>query len=255
MDNMSVRWLLVFVCSAALAQSSATTLSFDVASIRPSAPDSRGFSIEAGPGTLTTRNVSLRQCLEWAYLVQPFQLSGPSWLGDGRFDIAAKAADAASDDRLRLMLRALLAERFGVKLHREQKELPVYSIVLAKNGPKFHEPGPKDASKFLESKEEGPVHFSEDKTALMAERAPMSEIASKISGMMQRPVIDRTGLKERYDLRIDITPYVTETKGETDPISLLFTGFQRELGLKLEAGRDTVDLLVIDSASKVPSEN
>ncbi len=144
---------------------------------------------------LTMRSVTLRNCLEWAYEVRSFQISGPSWLADTRFDIQAKASDPANIGTLRLMLRALLADRFGMKLHPEQKNLAVYFLVVAPNGPKFHDIGPKDHSMFLKSTGDGPNHFSGDKTGLVAEHVRMSEIATELSQPLQRPAhTDKTEL-------------------------------------------------------------
>jgi uncharacterized protein (TIGR03435 family) len=244
----------LLVHSIAFAQPPILAPSFEVASIRPD--PGRIGSIQDDPGMLTMRGVSLKVCIEWAYNVQAFQVSGPDWLGDSRFAISARATDAANTDRLRLMLRSLLAERFGLKLHHEQRELNVYSLVTAANGPRLHDAGPKDASKFLESTTDGPNNFSEDKTGLIAERVRMADVAAQLAQPLQRPVIDKTDLAGRYDLRIDITPFLSDADadGKIDMISVIFNAFQSQLGLKLEAGKDTVDFLVIDAANKGPTE-
>ena len=103
------------------------------------------------------RSVTLRDCLQWAYEAEPAQISGPPWIADSRFDIIAKAAGPADIRQLRLMLPTLLTERFRIKLRHEQKDLPVCFMVLAPGGPKFHEPGPKDQSKSLQSAGDGPA--------------------------------------------------------------------------------------------------
>src|SRR5579872_6796460 len=113
---------------------------FDVASIKPSRLSGEGRNREnvtANPGTLTMHNVSLRSALQWAYRMKEYQVSGPTWIGDERFDISAKAADAAGEDQLRAMLQNLLADRFKIALHREKKDLPFYALLVAKNGPKL----------------------------------------------------------------------------------------------------------------------
>lgn len=157
------------------------------------------------------------------------------------------------------MLRTLLAERFGLKLHHEPKELPVYSMTLAPNGPRFHEAGPKDASKFLESTSEGPLRLGGDKTGLVAERVRMSELAVELSQPLQRPVIDRTGLKSRYDIRIDVTAFMGppdgDGRGPLDEMSIIFSAFPAQLGIKLEPGKEMVDFIVVDAVNKVPTDN
>jgi uncharacterized protein (TIGR03435 family) len=253
--------LLIFACVTAWAQTPSNGPSFEVASIRAIEPGLRHqVTIDDQPGMLTMRSVTLRNCVEWAYEVQSFQISGPSWLGDTRFDIQAKAADTANIGRLRLMLRALLAERFGMKLHHEQKNLAVYFLVVAPNGPKFHDMGPKDHSKFLNTIGDGPNHFGEEKTGLVAEHVRMSEIAAELSQPLQRPVIDKTELTGRYDLRIDTTAFLASTadgdgRVPMDEMSVIFAAFPAQLGLKLEPGKDTVDFIVIDSADKTSTEN
>jgi uncharacterized protein (TIGR03435 family) len=242
-------------CGAAHAQS------FEVASVRESAPGVRRTVIGVDPDTLTLRSFSLRHCIEWAYQVQTVQISGPAWLmdEDGRYDITAKTAERTSEDEMRLMLQGLLADRFGLKFHHEKKELSVYLLTAGKNGPNFHDVGPKNQSKFVESKNEGPVSFGRDKTGLTAECIPMSEIANRLSEQLQRPVVDKTGLTGRYDIRLDFSAFLDDGDGggagRMDSIAFIFSGFQTQLGLKLEAEKEAVDFLVIESANKTPTQN
>jgi len=253
--------LLLGSCIAAVAQPPQVYPSFEAASIRTIEPGlRREATIDDEPGRLTMRSVTLRNCLDWAYEVQPFQISGPAWIDDSRFNIQASAAEPANIARLRLMLRTLLAERFGLKLHQERRNLAVYSLVVAPNGPKFHDAGTKDYSKFLQSIGDGPNHFGEEKTGLLAEHVRMSDIATELSHPLQRPVIDKTGLAGYYDIRIDITAFLATTadgdgRVSMDEMSIIFSALPAQLGLKLEPGKDSVDFLVIDSADKTPTEN
>jgi uncharacterized protein (TIGR03435 family) len=260
--KFSLPVLLIFICSQAWPQSSAPVPAFDAASIRAIEPGlRRQENIQSDPGSLRIQSSTLRSCIQWAYEVDPAQISGPDWLGDTRFDITAKSADAADTDRLRLMLRTLLAERFGLKLHHESKALPVYSMILAPNGPRLHSAGPKDASKFLQSADAGPMLLGGDKTGLVAERVAMPELAAELSKPLMRPVIDRTGLKGRYDIRVDVTAFMVSAGGDgdghgpIDEMSIIFSAFPAQLGLKLEPGKETVEFLVVDSADKVPTDN
>jgi len=112
---------------------------FDVASVKPSAPGSSGGGITPGPTGLTGRNVTLLFCLRIAYDVQDYQVSGPNWLSTEQYDIVAKTGAPVNQDQLRLMLRTLLAERFKLVLHREERTRSLYELVVGKNGPKLME--------------------------------------------------------------------------------------------------------------------
>jgi uncharacterized protein (TIGR03435 family) len=248
---------LIMSASALLAQSEPA---FEVASLRPSQGIVNGENMRTTPGTLTVEGSSMNHLLEWAYGIQESQIQGsPDWFRDTRFTISAKAGDTADDDRLRLMLRTLLAQRFGLKVHHELKDLPTFELTLAKGGPRFHESGPKDASKFLESTTTGDPQFSKDKGGLTAQRVTMAQIADALSEPLQRQVLDKTGLKGRYDFRIDITAYMSPggdgSQPQLDPIALIFNALQGQLGLKVEAGKDKVDVLVIDAVNRTPTEN
>jgi len=185
----------------------------------------------------------------WAYDIQPYQIDGPAWLRDNEFDVVAKASGAVDDAQLRLMLRKLLADRFGVQAHTEQKEMQVYALTLAKGGPKFQE-----------STDEGPPVFDRrGPTMLTAHRVTMKDLAIQISEPLGRPVIDETGLKGRYEIHIDISGYMADAAGNgggaPDVMSILFTGLQEQLGVKLDSRRENVEMLVIDRAEKTPTEN
>jgi uncharacterized protein (TIGR03435 family) len=227
---------------------------FDVATIRPSQGEVRGSVLGVNPGNLVMRGYDLSRCLQWAYELQPGQIEGPAWLRETRFDIIAKSADPVDEDQLRLMLRRLLTERFGMKSHSETRVIPTYEIVLAKDGPRLHGSDGKDASKLVVSARKGDPQFSKDKTGLIAEGATIGDIAGKLSEPLQRPVVDKTGLTEHYDLRIDTTGYILNGEG-ADPLSLIFTAFERQLGLKIVAGKDPVEFLIIDTINQTPAEN
>ena len=244
--------LVAFLCSAACAQS------FEVASIHASEAGLRTGNVHTDPGIFSIHNMTLHFCIEWAYDVRPLQITGPAWLNEVRFDINAKAPDHnADDDQLRLMLRAMLADRFGLQVHHEQKEQQVFALTVAKNGPKFHPQGTKDASRFTESASDDATSFSEDKTGAMADHVTMDDVSNKVSELLNRIVVDKTGLTGRYDFRLDLTPYMTADAdgAKADIMSILFAGFNDQLGLKLEAGKESVDLLVVDAVNKTPTEN
>ena len=115
---------------------------FAVSTIRPSAEAVKfehDGKTETSPGTLRMRDVTVNTCIKWAYGVQDSQILGPVWLGADHFDINAKADGPVGDAQMKLMMRALLAERFKLSFHREQKELKAFALMVAKGGPKLHE--------------------------------------------------------------------------------------------------------------------
>jgi uncharacterized protein (TIGR03435 family) len=226
---------------------------FDAASIRSSqggkGEGSRRESIQANPGSINMRNVSLKSAIRWAYHVMDYQINGPDWLGFERFDIVAKAAGPAPESELRTMLQALLAERFKLALHKETKELPAFVLVVAKGGIKFHE-----------SKEDGEPAAEPDKNRLTVslKRVPASQFVEMLSSALRAPVINNTGLEGRYDATINVSKYIpdgTSKDAPFDPVAMIMTGLQEELGLKLESKKMPLDLLIIDHAEKVPTEN
>jgi uncharacterized protein (TIGR03435 family) len=243
--------IALVACFACLGQEPASQ-KFDVASIKPAVGGMRP-DVKTSPGSLTLRNQSLLYLIQWAYDTPPFQIQGPDWLNDNRFDVIAKAEAGGDDAKLRLMLRDLLAGRFGLKVHPEQRDMQIYGLSLARGGPKFQE-----------SPDEGPPEFVNggDRGTLVAHRVTMKDLAAQISDPLRRPVIDETGLKGRYEIRIDVTAYMQSaaggdghSEGQIDVMSVLFTALQQQLGVRLDSKKENVDILVIDHAEKTPTEN
>jgi len=224
---------------------------FEVASIRshkPAAAVEGRESIDSVPGSLTIRNASLNACIKWAYLVRDYQISGPAWLTAEKYDITAKAAGPAPLNQLRQMLRTLLTDRFQLQFHRETKELPVYALVAAKSGPKLHkaEPG-------------GNTGMKGENGAFVFHGTSMPQFADDLSILSQvgRPVLDRTGIPGVFDFNLKFGESNDEMKRALiagDGASV-FTLIQEQLGLKLEARKGPVEMLVIDHVERAPGEN
>jgi uncharacterized protein (TIGR03435 family) len=146
--------LIIFTSRAAFGQAAAESPTFEVASVKPAAPQTgmgisvmmRGGPGSADPGQITYTNVTLKNVLINAYAVKGYQLSGPKWLDSERFDIVAKIPKGATKEQFRLMLQNLLAERFKLTLHHETKEFPMYALVVGKGGPKLKESVDDDAT-------------------------------------------------------------------------------------------------------------
>jgi len=167
-----------------------------------------------------------------------------AWLGLDRFNITAKVASPAKDDQLRLMLQSLLTDRFKLALHSDQKEQQVYVLTVSKGGTKFHE-----------SKGDGSSSMTPGRFGFTAQRTSMPQLAEYLAIPMRRPVLDRTGLIDRYDFAVDLTPYATANAQPQDMAGMVLTAVQDQLGLKLESQKGPFAFLVVDHAVRVPAEN
>jgi len=218
---------------------------FEVASVKPSqqqvGKDDQG-QITIGPAGLGGRNVTLKSLIAEAYQLQPHQvIGGPNWLDSNEYDIEAKADAPASQDQLRLMLRALLADRFRLTLHRETKELQVYELVVDKNGPKVHA-----------AKEGQSMRDLANLISIRLTIPAVSDDPSKpsIASGPPVPVLDKTGLEGIYDIRVDLKP-----EPGVDSYTLWQRLLQDRLGLKLESRKAKMEVVVIDGAEKTPTSN
>jgi len=240
--------------------------SFEVASIKPTAPDwTRGRYIRMeGAHEFVVRNHVLRTLIAAAYNLNPKTVSGgPTWVDSDHFDVVAETpgkTPPAYDEQM-TMLQKLLTDRFALKFHREQKDLPVYALRIAKGGPKL-----KASTSSSDVFPEGPPPLlftvSLPTVRLPARYATMAELASVFQrAVLDRPAVDETGLSGRYDFDLEFTPDETEWDGafagrvgnESDKPGL-YTAIQEQLGIKLEATTGPVDTLVIDQIEK-PTAN
>ena len=241
---------------------------FEVASVRPGAPNGHpgiGIDLRTYPGgRLVATECTLKQLIQAAYTAEPWEvLGGPSWLDSDRFDIEAKAAQDFSNDRDRVlalgrdaprmmmtMLQTLLADRFNVIVHRETREDTIYSLVVAKNGPKL-QPATGSNSPFIGLRRTGATDRPAVTLILAGENATMEVLAQRLSyWTLHRPVVDRTGIAGNYSIRIEYA--ADDSLPDAGPS--LFTAIQDQIGLKLESGKGPVDFLVVDHADK-PSAN
>jgi uncharacterized protein (TIGR03435 family) len=188
---------LVLFASIAAAGPQTGAPAFDVASIQAS--QSGKEIIEPLPGSLTMRNIRLTAIIAWSYHVEEYQVSGPTWLNDARFDVLAKSATAAPEAELRGMLQKLLADRFQMTLHRQVKEMPALVLTVAKGGHKLEAVAG-----------DSPSSFKTGKMNLTGQRATLSDLTSFLSREIHIPVIDQTGLTGNFNYFLDINAYVTE---------------------------------------------
>ena len=219
--------------SRAQSQAESHAAAFDVSSIRPAAiwkaggEGSKRSRIEYSPKSLSMWNVDLTDCVQWAYGVKFYQISGPGFPGSERYDILAKTGSSVPVNQLRAMLQDLLEKRFQLRLHREMKMLPVYELVVAKGGPRLPVAKPTPVL---------PTHASESLPrvqdgSFVFEDASMAEFAAKLSLLrgVDLPVIDRTGIKGVFDITLkSAANAILQPDGPS-----VSTLVQEQLGLKL----------------------
>lgn len=268
----------------------ARSLVYDVVSIKPNKSDDNKTRMGYSPDGFSATESNLQMLLMEAYGVNPHQISGaPDWLNSERYDIEAKIDSATADELFKLnqnerrverqrMLQALLADRFRLMVHSEIKELPVFELVVAKGGPKFHAAKPGDTypnGMKLPDGHGGAHLMFMGRGELTAQGLPLETLVRELSLQLGRTVIDKTGLTGEYDFSLKWTSDVTVgafgerlaprgTEGsqpgtgdtsepETSGPSI-FTAIQDQLGLKLESQKGPVEILVIDRVEK-PSAN
>jgi uncharacterized protein (TIGR03435 family) len=202
-------------------------------------------------------SATVATCIKWAYGVTFSQISGAGaaisdLLNSERYEILAKASEPVPDQTLRLMLQDLLADRFKLSLHKESREMPVYTLQLDKDKPKFHE---------SEGDGESQQQLLGSKLRRQWKWTTIAELAENLSEAMQGPIVDRTGLAGRYDFALDLTPYLASAgdgpeagRLQQDLPEMIVTAVREQLGLKLTATRMPVEVLVIDHVER-PSPN
>jgi uncharacterized protein (TIGR03435 family) len=215
---------------------------FEVASVKPNKSGSLSSGTSTRNGQLTATNVTLRQMIRNAYNLQDFQIAGgPDWVDADRFDIIAKVEGEPAGPEQKLMMRALLAERFGLVTHPDTKEMPVYNLVLAKPDGKLGA-GLRRVDCAKDPCGSTRNGRTSNLAVLTAKGRTMGDFAQTLSSIVAKIVIDKTVLDGPYD--IDLTWSTDQTADTTRPS--IFTALQEHLGLKLESARGAVDVLVID---------
>ena len=176
------------------------------------------------------RDVTIETCIKWAYGLQRPQVVGPGLLTSQRYDITAKADSPVLEDQMKPMMQALLADRFRLVFHREDRDMRAYGMVLVKNG------APDGKRLKRASPEEVPLRQNSAMGSVVR-ALTMQEFADFIAGPLQRPVVDQTGLPGRYDFAFDFTNYLppTESGQRPDFEGVLNATLQGEVGLKLES--------------------
>jgi uncharacterized protein (TIGR03435 family) len=236
----------------------------EVATVKPSNPDRPGKLFTLNGQDVVTINTTLSDLITMAYDLHAKQLIGaPAWLESEKYDLNVRSdvPGQPSVAQMKILIQKLVADRFQLKFHREKKELPVYAITVGKAGAKFKksEADPNGLpSLFFGGAGPG------GGTNLNVINATMAEVAQVLQGsVLDKPVVDQTGLSGKYDFTVKFTPDATQMTGfgprppasdNPDAPPDLFAAFQQQLGLKLEGAKAQVDVLVIDKVEK-PSAN
>src|SRR5262245_36051796 len=230
--------------------------SFEVATITPTPPDFRGrYTRMLGAHQFEARGYTLKYMVAASYTVPLRAISGgPSWIDDDRYDIraATPGENRPTTDQQMAMLRELLTDRFKLAMHREPRELPVYELTVDARGSTLKESaaGSREAPELVN-------RVFPDHVLLPARNATMAEFAAMMQrAVLDRHVLDKTGLTARYDFDLEWTPDETQFGGQLplvpsdDPKPDLFAAVQQQLGLRLQGARGAVETLVIDRVER-----
>jgi uncharacterized protein (TIGR03435 family) len=246
--------------------------SFEVTSIRPSRPEDLRQAVFFQPGRFIARAATIKLLIAVAYNVHPFQISGgPSWVNSKRYNILAKQSDAIAEQLRRLspdkrsemqaiLLQSLLVGRFDLTVSHKSKELPVYTLVVATNGPKLSQSTSADKN----------MDIQVGQSELTAKSLSMATFTVVLANQLDRTVLDQTGLAGTYDFEVQwarsqtISGMPSDQRGsapETEAVPPVdssgpsfFTAIQEQLGLKLQSTKAPVDTIVIKHVES-PSEN
>ena len=297
----AIRGILVscFVSVTAFGQSAAPPpatahLEFEVASIKPSpppAPERLNMGVHIDGAMVRVTGMTVKDYIRIAFRVKDYQVIGPDWIGSERFDISAKLPDGGTREQVNDMLQTLLVDRFGIKMHHDSKEFPVYALTVAKGGLKMKESpidpdaqsanGGKGATNVDASGGSGGVtvkygngaYFTIRDDRVEGKKLTMVYLADMLSRFVDRPVVEMTDVKGTYDFTLEfphdqfqammvhagvsagvyIPPQAIQWAA-TIGDDALFSAVQT-VGLKLDSRKAPLDVLVIDQVQKAPSEN
>lgn len=226
--------------------------SFEVATINPSDPNSNRQGFDAVGDRYTIHGQTIASLMMFAYSIDKHQVvDAPDWATRDRYDIEG-TTDTPGEPSLHQqqeMLQKLLADRFGLRFHREKRVLPVYLIQLAKGGPKLT----PAAHPELEADQNASTHGSSTEVTVTITSTSMQDFILGVQFFFERPLVDQTGITGKYDITLR---YTYDEAKSTDPNAApgLFTAIQEQLGLKLDAVKAPVDVFIIDHVER-PSPN
>jgi uncharacterized protein (TIGR03435 family) len=260
----------------AFAQQPTDEPKFEVASVKasdpnPSSPMFIGMSADGAMVKYT--NITLRDCICGAYRVRDFQITGPGWMTSARFEISAKLPSGASTNLIPEMLRALLMERFKLQVRREMKEQNVYALTAANGGAKLKPAAAvkEDAKSPMalgpDGKPRPPMQygFAPGGMFIRAQSATIASLVWLMSRFTARPVVDMTGVEGQYEFDLTFAPDAADWSATglrppdgaqmaAEPAPSVFEA-AKKYGLRLEARKAPIEMLVITHLEKMPTEN
>ena len=272
--------ICAFLASLALAfgQHAADKPAFEVASIKPSDPNPSNpmwIGMSADGAMVKYTYITLRDCIRGAYRISDFQIAGPDFLTRARFEISARLPPGASTDQIPEMLQALLAERFKLEIRREKKEQGVYALEVGNGGAKLK---PSE----IKADSQSPLALGTDgkpRPAMMfaitpagivltAPSATLESLVGLMSRFTARPVVDMTGIEGQYEFKLIFAPEVNPNPAlpatgvpmpdapiaSLDPAPSLADAV-KQYGLRLEARKAPVEMLVVTHVERAPTEN
>jgi uncharacterized protein (TIGR03435 family) len=252
---------VALLCGLAFGQTSPAKPGFEVVSIKPGSPGSLVDLMQSGrmhsridDAQVDLGCVSLSAVIQMAFDLSADRISGPGWLADARFDILAKLPAGASKSQAPEMLQSMLAERFHLTVHHDQKVMAVFRLLVGKQPLKLKESANDDSDPIPCNGGPPPKHHVCHKVGMEDLANQLTQFARTTAFGIDRPVIDMTGLKGVYDFNLD---YGREggRGGGSEAADLSIVDGLRQLGLKLEPARQAFDYLVIDHVDRAPTEN
>lgn len=283
--------LIAIFASSLLAQAPSKP-QFEVASVRPAQPmgtERVDVGVHVDGAQVRMVSLPMRDYIARAYRMKLYQVTGPEWLTSERFDVNAKLPAGSTPDQIPEMLQSLLEDRFQIKLHREKKELPIYAVMIGKPPLKIQEAAPdpnapvapKGTANVVATGSAAGVsvdlgngsYYTFNNGKFEIRKVTMDMLARQLERYVDRPILDMTDLKGTYDLSFSVTtedyqamlihaavnsgmmlpPQVLRLM-DNSSIASLMDGLQ-QLGLKLDARKAPLDVLIIDQLSKTPTEN
>jgi len=263
--------LAIVVASRAFCQPAApepTRPAFEVAEVKVNKSGAAQMQANFLPsGQIVARNIPMKLLIAQAYnLRNEYVTGGPGWLDEDRFDIIAKAAPGSSTDAMREMLQVLLADRFRLAIHREQKDMPIYALVPSKQGPKLKPAAGAGAPKCT------PNSITDGKAHRTCTNFNMDDLAHTLPQLapfyFDRVVVNLTGIEGTYDIQLDWTvrppsappgpPQADGNLGVASDVaagSTIFDSVEKQLGLKLDSRKHPMTVIVIDRVERTPTDN